>query len=67
MATPIRTVRVPSQLWEAAQAKAAKVEFLTVSDILLDALCQFVHGRPYCSECGGPCAKPTLRGPDDPF
>ena len=69
MATPIRAIRVPDELWKAAQARAARIDPpLSVTHVVLDALCRFAFDRGYCPDCGGPCTKPpALLGPDDPF
>jgi LDH2 family malate/lactate/ureidoglycolate dehydrogenase len=39
--TPTRTVRVPDELWLAAQKEAAK-QGVTVTSVLLDALEKFI-------------------------
>jgi hypothetical protein len=41
--TPIRTLRVPDELWEAAQARA-KERGETVTDVLIRALKRYVRG-----------------------
>lgn len=41
-ATPVRTVRVPDELWEAALRKAAD-EGTTVSEVVRKALARFVR------------------------
>lgn len=41
-ATPHRTVRVPDELWEAVQEKAA-AEGLTVTDVIIKALERFLR------------------------
>ena len=41
--TPIRTLRVPDDLWEAAQARAEE-RGETVTDVLIRALKRYVRG-----------------------
>lgn len=42
MNTPIRTIRVPDYLWDAAKS-AAEYEELTISDVVRDMLTQYVR------------------------
>ena len=42
MNTPMRSVRVPDYLWDAAKA-AAEYEQLTISDVVRDMLTQYVR------------------------
>nr|WP_119589724.1 hypothetical protein [Streptomyces scabiei] len=42
--TPVRNVRVPDGLWNAAKAKAAE-EGRTITDVIVSALHRYVSGR----------------------
>lgn len=41
---PVRTIRVPDDLWDAARAKAAE-RGVTVSSIMQGALAEFAYGE----------------------
>lgn len=43
--TPLRNVRVPDGLWEAAKAKAA-AEGRTITEVIVSALHRYVSSRP---------------------
>ncbi|MEU2339943.1 YlcI/YnfO family protein [Streptomyces sp. NPDC013172] len=43
--TPVRNIRVPDGLWEAAKAKA-KAEGRTLTDVIVAALHRYVASRP---------------------
>lgn len=45
MPTPLRNVRVPDEVWDAARVKA-EAEGTTVSAVVLAALRQYVKNRP---------------------
>ena len=42
MNTPVRAIRVPDYLWDAAKS-AAEYEELTISDVVRDMLVQYVR------------------------
>ncbi|MGW6008645.1 hypothetical protein [Streptomyces sp. NPDC055210] len=49
--TPVRNVRVPDGLWNAAKSKAA-AEGRTITDVIVSALHRYVSGRPPRQDSG---------------
>lgn len=56
-ATPLRNVRVPDDLWAAAQRRAAEDD-TTVSAVIVEHLEQYVDGDT-CGACGRPIVRTT--------